>query len=77
MIINRVRLPSELLWKRNWELQERRLQHREEAEKFYLDLAAQGTKVRLGWKRAVMRAGLDDCSPSCSLSMDRGRRRDQ
>src|ERR1700726_318807 len=30
------------------ELQERRLQHREEAEKFYRDLAAQGIKVRLG-----------------------------
>jgi len=30
------------------ELQERRLQHREEAEKFYCDLAAQGIKVRVG-----------------------------
>jgi len=30
------------------ELQERRLQHREEAEKFYGDLAAQGIKVRVG-----------------------------
>ena len=30
------------------ELQERRLGHREEAEKFYRDLAAQGIKVRLG-----------------------------
>ena len=30
------------------ELQERRLPHREEAEKFYRDLAAQGTKVRVG-----------------------------
>jgi transposase len=30
------------------ELQERRLQHREEAEKFYRDLAAQGMKVRMG-----------------------------
>src|SRR5450759_3450112 len=28
------------------ELQERRLQHREEAEKFYRDLAAQGMRVR-------------------------------
>ena len=27
---------------------ERRLQHREEAEKFYRDLAAQGVKVRVG-----------------------------
>ncbi len=30
------------------ELQERRLEHREEAEKFYRDLAAQRTKVRVG-----------------------------
>src|SRR5260370_41869641 len=30
------------------ELQERRLQHREEAEKFYRDLAAQERKVRVG-----------------------------
>jgi transposase len=30
------------------ELQERRLQHREEAEKFYRDLGAQGVKVRVG-----------------------------
>jgi transposase len=30
------------------ELQERRLQHREEAEKFYRNLAAQGVRVRVG-----------------------------
>jgi len=30
------------------ELQERQLQHREQAEKFYRDLAAQGMKVRVG-----------------------------
>ena len=30
------------------ELQERRLQHREEAEKFYRELAAQGMQVRVG-----------------------------
>src|SRR5258705_8122016 len=30
------------------EMQERRLQHREEAEKFYRELAAQGMKVRVG-----------------------------
>src|ERR1700693_974498 len=30
------------------ELEERRLQHREEAEKFYRNLAAQGMKVRVG-----------------------------
>jgi hypothetical protein len=29
------------------ELQERRLEHREEAEKFYRDLGAQGVKVRV------------------------------
>ena len=32
------------------ELQERRLEHREEAEKFYRDLAAQGIKVRVGMR---------------------------
>ena len=32
------------------EFQERKLQHREEAEKFYRDLAAQGMKVRVGMK---------------------------
>jgi transposase len=30
------------------ELQERALQHREEAEKFYRELAAQGKKARIG-----------------------------
>src|SRR5258708_36410603 len=30
------------------ELQERRLEHREEAEKFYRELAVQGMKVRVG-----------------------------
>ena len=30
------------------EFQERRLQHREEAEKFYRELAAQGIQVRVG-----------------------------
>jgi hypothetical protein len=30
------------------EVQERRLEHREEAEKFYRELGAQGMKVRLG-----------------------------
>jgi hypothetical protein len=39
---------------------ERRLEHREEAEKFYRDLAAQGMKVRVGWKRAGMLAGSSD-----------------
>ena len=31
------------------ELQERRLGHREEAERFYRDLAARGVQVRAGW----------------------------
>jgi hypothetical protein len=35
------------------ELQERRLQRREEAEKFYRDLAAQEVKVRVGMEAAV------------------------
>ena len=30
------------------EFQERRLEHREEAETFYRDLSAQGVKVRVG-----------------------------
>jgi len=30
------------------ELQERRLQHRDEAEKFYRDLPTQGLRVRVG-----------------------------
>src|ERR1700736_3646513 len=50
------------------ELQERRLQHREEAEKFYRDLAAQGMKVRVGMEASGHGGGLNDCSPSCSLS---------
>ena len=32
------------------ELQERRLEHPEGAEKFYRELAAQGMKVRVGFK---------------------------
>ena len=43
------------------EFQERQLQHPEEAEKFYRELAAQGMKVRVGWKRVDTRAGLNDC----------------
>jgi hypothetical protein len=46
------------------EFQERQLQHREEAEKFYRELAAQGQKVRVGWKRVDTRAGWNDCWPS-------------
>jgi len=36
------------------ELQERRVEHREEAERFYRDLAAQGRKVRLGMEASVI-----------------------
>jgi hypothetical protein len=36
------------LWIETGEYEEQRLQHREEAEKFYRDLAAQGMKVRVG-----------------------------
>ena len=38
------------------ELRERRLQHREEAKKFYCDLAAQGVKVRVGMGGRVAQA---------------------
>ena len=48
------------------ELQERRLEHREEAKKFYRDLAAQGIKVRMGMEASGHRAGLNDCSSSSS-----------
>ena len=43
------------------ELQERRLEHPEAAEKFYRELAAQGKQVRWGWKPVGMRAGSSDC----------------
>ena len=43
------------------ELQERRLEHREEAEKFYRGLGVQGMKVGGGWKPVGMRAGSSDC----------------
>jgi hypothetical protein len=43
------------------ELKERRLRHREEAEKFYRDLTAQGAKVRLGMEAKDTHAGLNDC----------------
>jgi len=45
------------------ELQERALQHREEAEKFYRELAAQGMKVRV-----VSRSTVANCSVSASFS---------
>ena len=50
------------------ELQERRLQHREEAEKFYRDLAAQGMKVRVGMEASGHARWFERLSPSCSLS---------
>ena len=43
------------------EFQERRLEHREAAEKFYRDLAVQETRVRVGWRQVGMLAGLNDC----------------
>ena len=39
------------------ELQERRLGHREEAEKFYRDLAARGAKVHVGDRECDRRDG--------------------
>ncbi len=52
------------------ELQERRLEHREDAERFYRDLAAQELKVRVGMEATL--AGLNDCSANCSLSCGLG-----
>ena len=54
------------------ELQERRLQHREEAEKFYRELAAEGMKVRVGMEASGHHAGLNDCSRNCNLSCGSG-----
>lgn len=41
------------------EFQERRLQHREEAERFYCDLAAQGMTVRVGMEASGYAPWLD------------------
>jgi hypothetical protein len=41
---------------RNRELNEVRLEHREEAEKFYRELAAEGMKVRVGMEASGQRA---------------------
>ena len=49
------------------EFQERRLEHREEAEEFYRDLGAQGLRVRVG-----MEASGHDYSRNCSLSCGSG-----
>jgi transposase len=43
------------------ELQERLLEHREAAEKFYRSLGAQEMKVRVGMEASGMRAGTSDC----------------
>src|SRR5271156_6961583 len=50
------------------EIQEKRLAHREEAEKFYRGLAGRARKCGLDWKPAGMHAGSNDSWPSCSLS---------
>ena len=42
------------------EFQEQHLSHREEAERFYGDLAAQGGRVVWVWKPADTPAGLSD-----------------
>ena len=43
------------------ELRERRLQHPEEAERFYRDLGERKVRVRVGWKPVGMLAGSNDC----------------
>ena len=43
------------------ELGERRLAHRDEAEQFYRDLQQRRFGVRLGWRPAGTRAGLNVC----------------
>jgi hypothetical protein len=48
------------------QLQEGALQHREEAENFYRELAAQGMKVRVGME-ASGHAGV--CSKSCQKDL--------
>ena len=57
------------------ELQERRLEHREEAEKFYRDLAAQGMKVRVGMEASGHARWFERLPPSCSLSCGSGTQR--
>ena len=46
------------------EFQERRLQHREEAEKFYRDLAAQGMQVRVSVLDTGRHCQRGDLSPT-------------
>jgi hypothetical protein len=57
------------------ELQERWLQHREEAETFYRDLAAQGLKVRAGMEAsAAVRSDQEWRNKFFHLAMRRGRK---
>ncbi len=59
------------------ELQERRLQHREEAEKFYRELAAQGIKVRVGMEASGHARWFERLLSELQFELwDRGRRRD-
>ena len=59
------------------EFQERRLEHREEAEKFYRDLGRRAQTCAWGWRRVGKLVGSSDCCRSCSRVMDRGCGRDQ
>jgi hypothetical protein len=64
------------------EFQERRLQHREDAEKFYRDLAAQGVKVRVGmeasgqarWFERLLAEKPDRWSSLCRAAVPAGAR---
>ena len=57
------------------ELQERRLQHREEAETFYRDLAAQGGSVRVGMEASGHARWFETTSRNCGLSCGSGMQR--
>ena len=55
------------------ELQEGRLQHREEAEKFYRDLAVQGMKVRVGMEASGhARSGCCNVEPNILFPVHEG-----
>ena|SRR5690348_7557527 len=49
------------------EFQEKRIGHREEAEKFYRDLAAPGMKVRVGMEASGHARWLNGCWQSSTL----------
>jgi hypothetical protein len=57
------------------ELQEKRLAHREDAEKFYRGLASAGQKVRVGMEASGHARWFErlvaSCSSSCGLEMRR------